>query len=82
MLVQLLVMNTIGMSILHEAFRNASYFHKVHYGNHFVSRKEVNESYAFVQGTGLEVLLSSYRLDYDAEKLRSGFNYYMKRVSS
>lgn len=82
MLVRLLLMNTIGISVLCEALRNASYFYKVDYGNHFVKRKEVNECYAFVQGTGLEILLESYHLNYDADQIRNGFNYYLKRTSN
>lgn len=82
MLVRLMVMNTIGMSILFEAFHNASFIYKIPRGNQYMTRKEVLDSYAFVQGTGLDILLQSYHLDYDPDQLRNGFNYYMKKVSA
>lgn len=81
----LLIANTMGHSVLIETLRMAAY-----YVNHStrVSMKshsqitffhEAQECFAFVQGTGLDILLMRYGLDYDPEALRGSFNYCVKR---
>ena len=85
-LMQILMANTIGLSILVETLRSAAHFAvspPSYENNHdWVVRsyyKEGKECYAFVQGTGLETLLVNYNLQYDADKLREGFNYYVRK---
>lgn len=75
-LVHLMMMNTIGMSILAETMIQASRFI---YLKHPSKNGVTAQCYAFIQGTGLDILLGSYGLDYDPEYLRSGFNYYLCR---
>lgn len=79
-LTTVLLANTLGLSILTETLRSASFmfFHSnngVH--EHSQSQKQkLRESYrsfAFVQGTGLDVLLDRYALAYNANLLREAF---------
>jgi len=78
----LILINTIGASILVETLRDAAYFfthssrslthhEKIHF-------RETQSAYAFVTGTGLDIFLSRYYLDYNAQKLRDLFPYYAK----
>ena len=78
-LAMLLWANTIGMSILAEAFRSASLFvlHTNGTGRRF---KQHAQSFAFVQGSGLEMVIHTYGLEYDPDQLRSDFNYYLSRI--
>lgn len=45
-----------------------------------LSREKLNaleaskQAFAFISGTGLEIMLEEYGLDYDAEKIRENFN--------
>ena len=67
--VMLMVMNTIGLSILYSTFINASWIYtKPHY-----HPKVSSDSLAFIEGTGLEVVLNTYHLMYDADKIRNVF---------
>ncbi len=78
-----MVMNTIGMSILVETLRYAATYLSHYSSNGFnggyrdkrsyVSKKESEECFAFVRGTGLETLLVEYDLGYNADRIRSTF---------
>lgn len=83
--IQLIMTNTIGESILVETLKSAAYFvsksgnvqsikHPVLMGKYHESRS----CYYFVQGTGLDVLIQRFHLAYDAENLRSTFNYCLR----
>ena len=72
-LVTLMFMNTLGMTILENAFKTASFLFT---RSNSVSEKkleEYKENLAFIQGTGLEIMLDTYHIVYDANKLRNGF---------
>lgn len=78
-LVMLLTINTIGESILVQAFREAKY-----YMNFTGSRpsKSIRESYLFINGTGLDAVIEDYQLDYDATSLRSIFFWKVKHENT
>lgn len=79
-LIKVMLLNTLGLSILAETLIGAEKFICSSSSN---SRMyEYKQCYAFVQGTGLDILLDTYHLGYDADSLRSGFNYYLKKAGS
>ena len=69
-LMAIMMMNTLGLSILYREFKQASwyYFHpkKEH-------SKTASSAIVFIQGTGLEMLLMNYGLLYNADNLRNVF---------
>ena len=73
---RLLVANTIGLSILSETLLTASRI--VFESTGKVKKSESTLCYLWVQGTGLDNLLLDYRLDYNPDDIRTGFNYYMR----
>lgn len=68
--VNLLIMNTIGESILVQAFHEA--FIYINNSGKRVT-KDLRESYFFINGTGLELAIQEYNLDYNADTLRNYF---------
>jgi len=64
-----MVMNTIGLSIVYAEFQRA-YWHYSKPNWRFIAS---SDSLAFIQGTGLELLLQAYGLMYDADRLRNTF---------
>jgi len=68
-LMSLMIMNTIGMSILCAEFKHASwvYFHPRY------NTRLASDSLAFIQGTGLEIVVHTYHLMYDPNELRNVF---------
>jgi len=68
-LMALMMMNTIGLSILFTEFKRASW---AYYMPHY-HPKTASDSLAFIQGTGLEIVVETYHLMYDADRLRSVF---------
>lgn len=70
----LMQLNTIGLSIICAEFINAS---KMYYGKYQDRQKRAftiaSESLAFIQGTGLELIMQDYGLWYDADNLRNAF---------
>ena len=85
--------NTLGLSILTETLKSAAFYmsntlHHVNqctkfYTSHFNSEmKEGSECLAFIQGTGLELILERYCLDYNPDKLRDKFFHIMKKIGS
>lgn len=80
----LLLANTLGQSILVETLKSAAYY--VSNSNcHTTERmkiariREGSSCFVFVQGSGLETLIQRYGMDYDAEKIREGFNYCLRQ---
>jgi hypothetical protein len=65
----LMMMNTIGLSILYAEFKRASWF----YSQPHYHPKSSSDSLAFIQGTGLEIVVDTYHLMYDADRLRNVF---------
>ncbi len=75
---------TLALSLLHFTFQEASFAFvatgfikastfKNNPGRYKERFKQSRMALAFISGTGLEVMLESYGLDYDAEKLRTLF---------
>lgn len=62
-------MNTIGLSIVYAEFKKAYLF----YSKPDWRPKAASDSLAFIQGTGLEIIINTYGLLYDAENLRNCF---------
>ena len=78
-LIKFMIMNTIGESVLIETLRSAAYFvTRSSNGQRF---NESSACYLFVQGTGLDVLIQRFHLDYDPEKIRDTFNYCVRHAS-
>jgi len=71
-LISLMMLNTLGMSILTETLRSAS---SANFANLYLSGPESEQCYLFVQGTGLDILIDTYDLGYEPGRLRMTFNY-------
>lgn len=78
---RLLFINTIGVSIISEALIQAAYLFGSkrqalwrHNKPGLVKQEQYQEAYLFIQGTGLDIVIENYGLDYNAESLREGFN--------
>ena len=68
-------MNTLGLSILVDALKSSAYFLN---GSNGIKIRRYNysvgsSSVAFIQGTGLELMLQTYHMEYDADELRTNF---------
>jgi hypothetical protein len=71
-LMMIMMMNTIGLSILYGEFQSAHmYYSKPKYHPNY--RKAASDSLAFIQGTGLDLLIQAYGLMYDPDNLRNTF---------
>jgi hypothetical protein len=71
----LMMLNTIGVSVLVEVLKSASKIFTSGNTNYYKARvhNESQRCFAFVRGTGLEFVINTYHLDYDAEKLKDAF---------
>jgi len=86
-IVKLLIMNTLGESVLVETLRSASYFIS-RTGNGYHPKfwreqdrlKEGESCYYFVQGTGLDILIEYYDLGYNPNEVRDQFNYWVRHA--
>ena len=71
----LMFMNTLGLSILVDALKSSAFF--INGSNGFKLRrygcKIGSSSLAFIQGTGLEIMLNTYHIEYNADELRNNF---------
>mgnify|MGYP001569631521 CR=1 FL=1 len=68
----MLLTNTIGLSILIETLKQAGeLFLNVHPRQSIL--RESRSCFAFIQGSGLEMLLQEWNLDYEAKHLRRAF---------
>ena len=76
-------MATMGMGVIMTAFQDASLIYTRTNG-YFGSTKKTmaTEALAFIQGTGLEIVIRAYRLGYDADELRNTFyrTFHVKRT--
>ena len=77
-LIQFMMLNTLGMSVLTETLRTAS---KAQFVEERSNTTEAQRCFLFVQGSGLNKLMVKFGLDYDADHLRSGFNYFYEHLS-
>lgn len=70
----MLFVTTIGLAIVLNAFHDASMFYTLTAGYFGVTkRSRATEALAFIQGTGLELVIKAYGLGYEAEDLRQVF---------
>lgn len=78
----MLLANTIGMSIIKDAFQCAA--HYLTKGNNgynmssIYSTREGSASLAYIQGTGLEMTIQRFCLNLDADSLRTSFFHMIK----
>ena len=67
-------MNTLGLSVILCAFEDASMFYVYTNGYFGVKKMRIaQQALAFIQGTGLEITLKVYGIDYDPDVLRQTF---------
>lgn len=76
------VVTSLGQAVLVETLKAAAYY--VTHSNQTRSKagiqyREAISCYMFVQGTGLQVLINKFGLDYDAENIQSTFNYCVRK---
>ncbi len=69
----LIMLNTIGIAILRETFEDAAYYLTHSSGTRMKKLCQASQSFAFIRGTGLELICSYYHLDYNTEELRNSF---------
>ena len=78
--------NTLGHAVLVETLRMAAYYinHSngtAHKNWHSIQRiREASSCYTYIQGTGLEYILQTYDLRYDADKLRKDFSWCVRKI--
>lgn len=78
-LMRIMLANTVGLSILAETIRMAGYLFTHTNGNSNRETKEAKSCFAFIRGTGLELLIEDYELGYNADQLRYCFFDYFKQ---
>ena len=73
----LMMMNTIGLSVLVDTLKDARYYYK--HSNNISTRKidEFRSSAVYIQGTGINIIIESYHMNYDPDAIRNGFYTYM-----
>ena len=81
-LAYMVLANTIGEAMLIETLKMAVFF--LHNSSNFSNYtktmyREAKGCYMFIQGSGLDMALARFGLDYDAQLLRNEFNYCMRR---
>lgn len=75
--------NTLGHAVLIETLKMAAYY--VSHSNNANTRNlktylsEAKSCYMFVQGSGLELTLNRFGMDYNAGKIKSLFNYLIRQ---
>lgn len=70
----MLIFTTLGLASLAETFKEASMLYV--WTNGYLgdkNKKVACEALAFIQGTGLEIMIRTYDLGYDADTLRHTF---------
>ena len=79
------MMNTLGKAVLLQTFQEASLVftetdkrverdlpYSTYYNNFHVNENK-KKAFAFIKGTGLEIFIQHYNLEYDAQELRNTF---------
>lgn len=67
-------MTTIGLAVIMSAFQEASMFYT--YTNGYFGDKKIkvaSQALAFIQGTGIEICIKTYGIDYNVNELRQVF---------
>lgn len=75
----------MGHAVLIETIRMAAYY--VNHSNgcevgttiRLSKIKEAQNCYAYVQGTGLQMIVARFGMDYDTDRIRDTFNYCVRR---
>ena len=88
-LLKMFILNTLGEAVLVETLRSAAYFFQhsskgIYRSSHYRDQNllmEGRQCYIFIQGTGLDILIEGYNLDYNANYLRDRFNYILTHAS-
>lgn len=86
-LMNLAFINTLGLQVLTQTFKSAAfYIRNIDYlctwkqPKHFRSyMKEGSSCLAFINGSGLDIMLEQYALAYDSDELRDGFFYLSRK---
>ena len=80
------VVNSMGRTVLIETFKMAAFYvqhsgpNQQGHSRMFVAQmREAKSCYAFVQGTGLQLLINNFGMAYDAEKFQDTFNYCVRK---
>lgn len=69
-----LIYTTLGLGAIVSALKDAAMFYT--HTNGYFSRSQrtlARQALTFIQGTGLEIAIRAYGLDYDAEEIRLNF---------
>ena len=72
-------LTTMALSALANTMLDAAYLFgyrkKAHSNGHTnpVLQARAKEAYAFISGTGLDIMIEYYKLDYNAEEIRTQF---------
>ena len=69
----LIALNRIGVGVLTEALKSAEYYLTHSNGTSIKRLKQSAQSFMFVRGTGLEVIINYYHLNYNTDKLKNSF---------
>ena len=69
----LIMLNTIGIAILRETFEDAAFYLTHSNGSKMKKLNQAGQSFAFIRGTGLELICNYYHLDYNIDELRNSF---------
>ena len=77
-IMQVVMMHTLGLTILNQVFRAASY---ATFSANSAVTSEPQACYMWIQGTGLDSHLKRFGLEYDAEALRDTFSWVMRHRS-
>lgn len=75
-------MRTIGLALISQCFKEASYCYtgtSRHIINAYKTSNIARNALAFIQGSGLEATIKTYSLDLDANSLREKFNEIFRR---
>ena len=77
--------NTLGHAVMIETLKMAAYY--LSHSNGMQTRsynirsnmKEAKSCYLFVQGTGLDLVLEKFGMDYNTNEIRNIFNYMIRK---
>lgn len=69
----LVILNRIGIGVIKEALQSAAYYLTHSNGNNMRQLNEASQSFTFVSGTGLDVIINYYHLDYNSDRLKDAF---------
>ena len=71
---RVLYLTTIGLGSIVNAFKEASLYYTLTNGRFGPKRSQAaSDALAFIQGTGLEITIQTFALQYDADELRTTF---------